>query len=306
MHRPILIIGNGPAAWGILSGLASAGSRQRAAVVAPEWPAPSVPGLSQVALGNVPIERAAWKAQRNWPAETMHGWVEHVDVSARTAIWRDGLGQEVVCRFDVLAAATGTKPRSLALPDGFKGRVMHFHGTADLAGWMALQEGERVTVVGGGLVGAEMVEMAVQRGCEVHWVMREDQIWSRILPPVQSSALAAEAMAHGVQLHFGTTDGMSLAVALGADVVGLAIGSVPEVPNGFPRSVEQNGFYIAGDASGGATGWAVAMAHGVAVGCAMAAGKPAPTPNPDGIPFRASFFRRKVVADSDIQAHKTT
>lgn len=306
MHRPILIIGNGPAAWGILSGLTSAGSRLRAAVVAPEWPAPSVPGLSQVALGNVPRERAAWKSQRDWPADAFHGWVTKVDAVARAVTWRDGLGQEVVCKFDLIAAATGTKPRTLPVPPSFDGRVLHFHGTADLAGWMSLRKGERVVVVGGGLVGAEMVEMAVQRGCEVHWVMREDQIWQHVLPPAQSSALATEASMHGVSLHFGQVDGMAHAVALGAKVIGMAIGSVPQLPNGFPRTDEVNGCYIAGDSWGGATGWAIAMAHGEAVGRAMAKRTAAPAPTQEGIPFRASFFRNKVTADGGESKHKET
>lgn len=306
MHRPILIIGNGPAAWGILAGLSAADARQRAAVVAPEWPAPSVPGLSQVALGNVPPARAAWKAQRAWPVETFHGWVERVDVEARTVVWRDGLGQRVVCGFDMLAAATGTRPRSLTLPDSFEGRVLQFHGTADLAGWTSLQSGERMAVVGGGLVGAEMVEMAVQRGCEVHWVMRERAIWSHVLSPGESAALEVEAEVHGVHLHFSAADALTVALACHPDVVGLAIGAEAQLPDGFPSGKPADGFYVAGDAWGGATGWAIAMAHGEAVGRAMGAGQQPPAPSANGIPFRASFFRHKVIATEAVSDKETT
>ena len=300
MHRRILIIGNGPAAWGILSGLSASDASIRPTVVAPDWPAPSVPGLSQVALGHVPIHRAAWKAQRLWPAETFHGVVERVDAEANQVHWRDGLGQQVVCTYDFLAAATGTAPRTLDIPSAFRGRILHFHRQADLAGWMALQPGERVAVVGGGLVGAEMVEMAVQKGCEVHWLLREGQIWSHILSHAASSILAQEAEAHGVHVHLNVADGLGHAVQLGAEVIGLAIGAAPHLPPGFPTDNRPHGVYIAGDAFGGPTGWATAMAHGNEVGRAMAAKVTAPPPSAAGIPFRASFFHQKVLAIGEV------
>jgi pyruvate/2-oxoglutarate dehydrogenase complex dihydrolipoamide dehydrogenase (E3) component len=300
MHRRILIIGNGPAAWGILSGLSSCDASIRPTVVAPDWPAPSVPGLSQVALGHVPIHRADWKAQRQWPAETLHGAVECVDAEARQVHWRDGLGQKVICTYEFLAAATGTAPRTLEIPSAFRGRILHFHRQADLAGWMALQPGERVAVVGGGLVGAEMVEMAVHKGCEVHWLLREGQIWPNILSHAASSILAREAEAHGVHMHFNVADGLGHAVQLGAEVIGLAIGAAPHLPPGFPTDNRPRGMYIAGDACGGPTGWATAMAHGKEVGRAMAAQVTAPPPSAAGIPFRASFFHQKVLAIGEV------
>ena len=296
MHRSFLILGNGPAAYGAALGWRSAGGKALPSIVAPNWPAPSVPGMTQVVLGHVPPRGADWKAARDWPAEVFTGTAESVDVLGRQVVWRDGFGQKVVCRFEQMVVATGTVPRQLDLPKAFAGEVLHFHSPQDMNAWARLSPGTRVVVVGGGLVGAEMVEMAVSQSCDVHWVMRERRIWPTQLSPGASALLLTEAQLHGVKVHASVEDVAGFAVGLAPEVLGMAVGAKAHSPAG--ASPVSGIVAHAGDAFGGPMGWAVAMRHGEAIGRHLAQNKgdAPPQPSASGIPFQASFFRQKVSA----------
>ena len=110
MHRELVIVGNGPAAWAAAEEWSRLGS-SRAAVLAPNWPAVSAPSLSQ--LGNGRMAEGVWKLERDWPADVLAGVVELVDAESRALNWRNSWGRELRMTYDHLILATGTRPRPL-------------------------------------------------------------------------------------------------------------------------------------------------------------------------------------------------
>jgi pyruvate/2-oxoglutarate dehydrogenase complex dihydrolipoamide dehydrogenase (E3) component len=285
MHRELIIVGNGPAAWAAAEEWSRLKSG-RAVVVAPNWPAISAPALSQ--QGNGRTKESAWKSERDWPADVLAGFVELVDSESRTLTWRNAWGREFQMTFDQLILATGTRPRPLNL-GATEARVLRLHEAADLEGWAQLREGQRLIVVGGGLVGAEMVEMGVARGCEVAWWVREDRIWPGVLSPSASQNLLHSAASHGVhvQFHQEIVPGQSIE----ADAIGLAIGTEPVLPS--IKGADLSGITIAGDAAGKGSGWAYAGAAGRAAVQTLCGMEPAAIDAHD-FPFRASLFHEKV------------
>lgn len=285
MHRELVIVGNGPAAWAAAEEWSRLKS-ERAVVVAPNWPAISAPGLSQ--QGNGRTVGSVWKRERDWSAEVLAGFVELVDAESRALTWRNSWGREFRMTFDQVILATGTRPRPLEL-GATEARLLRLHEAADLMGWAQLRAGERLIVVGGGLVGAEMVEMGVARGCEVEWWVREDRIWPRVLSASASQNLLLSATSHGVHVKFNQelVPGQSIQ----ADAIGLAIGTEPVLP--ALKGTDLSGVNIAGDAAGKGSGWAFAGAAGRSAVQAICGLEPM-TIDARDFPFRASLFHEKV------------
>ena len=59
-------------------------------------------------------------------------------------------------------------------------------------------------VVGGGLIGIEMVEMLRSRHVEVHYLVREASFWSRVLPSEESQMVNRHIVEHHVDLRLST------------------------------------------------------------------------------------------------------
>jgi len=288
MQRSILIAGNGPASWGFVQGYRSAGGRKDLTVVASEWPARNMPGMSKVITGHVPDSHMQWKPENKWRAEVLSGTVQSIDSHQSRATWRDSFGFQVDCSFDVFVAAIGTQPRQMELPRG-AWKIVHFHHSQDVVHWKSLRMGQRVVVVGGGLVGGEMVEMAISKGCEVHWLIREPNLWGQWLPPVASRLLQASAESLGVKLYLSCGDVGQRILSLTPALVGVAIGARPRTLEGMKEAIPN--VHVVGDAAGGAMGWVQARSEGHALGKALARGEMAPKPSiVRDIPFKASFF----------------
>ncbi|MFW6066956.1 MAG: NAD(P)/FAD-dependent oxidoreductase [Myxococcota bacterium] len=59
----------------------------------------------------------------------------------------------------------------------------------------------RIAVVGGGLIGIEAVEVALARGLEVDFFIREEWFWPMALDRAESSWIAERLREHGVRMH---------------------------------------------------------------------------------------------------------
>lgn len=287
MHRELVIVGNGPAAWAAAEEWVRL-KAGRALVLAPHWPAVSAPSLSQ--LGNGRVAELAWKPEQAWPADVLAGRVEMVDAEAGALKWRNSWGIGARLTFDLLLLATGTRPRLLEL-EASDAPVLRLHEAADLKGWAKLRAGERLVVVGGGLVGAEMVEMGVARGCEVEWWVREHRIWPHVLSASSSQNLLHSTQRHGVEVKFNQE--LVAGQSIQADAVGLAIGTEPVLP--AIHGTDLSRIFIAGDAAGKGSGWAFAGASGRATVRVML-GKEAEVLDARDFPFRASLFHDKICA----------
>lgn len=240
MGPRVLIIGASLAGLRCAEAVLAALPQVEVTLVGEEVHAPyNRPPLSKDALaglvaGEGGLERLAF---RHRLAGAAVGWrlgvrAEATDAAARTVTLNSGerLG------YDWLVAATGLRPRRMALPDAGARHVLR---TWDDAVRLAatLRPGARMLVVGAGFIGCEVAATAVRLGLSVTVIEPQAQPMLAALGPVVAAAMAAFHRAQGIDLRCGLTvtgaekgalilsDGNRLA----GDVIVEAVGSVPNV-----------------------------------------------------------------------------
>lgn len=141
--------------------------------------------------------------------------------------------------YDRLLLATGSRPRTLAVPGAnLPGihRLRTIGDSAKLRG--AIAAGKRVVVVGGGYLGLEVAAAAASAGARVTVVEIADRLLARVTTPEIAAHLARLHRAHGVEILCGTrvtAFGGREALAsvetdrgtITADVAVVGIGAVP-------------------------------------------------------------------------------
>ncbi|GIW43173.1 MAG: NADH dehydrogenase [Candidatus Binatia bacterium] len=145
--------------------------------------------------------------------------------------------------YDVLVLAPGAAPIRPSCPGTDLPGVFSVRSIPDsrkIRAWIEEQRPERAVVVGGGLIGLEMVENLSQRGLKVCVLEKLDQIVPP-LDPEMASWVAAHLRAHGVELHLNDglraieTENSQLCVVTEkghrhrAGMVILALGVKPEI-----------------------------------------------------------------------------
>jgi 3-phenylpropionate/trans-cinnamate dioxygenase ferredoxin reductase subunit len=161
-----------------------------------------------------------------------------LDIDPAEHIVRFGTGERL--HYDRLLLATGSAPRRLACPGGELDGVRYLR-TLDDARMLAgdLRAAERVVVIGGGWIGAEVAASARQPGTAVAVIDPAEVLLERVLGTEVGGFYTALHERHGVELHLGTgvealtgddrvravhtTDGQTLA----ADLVVVGIGVTP-------------------------------------------------------------------------------
>ena len=184
-------------------------------------------------------ERESWDTLR---IERIHDRVTDVDASARVVQLRRG----GAVRFDRLVLALGAGPR---WPE-WRGLAQARAGVTTLVSWQDLERCEALTagaraavVVGGGLIGIEMVECLRHHRVPTTFVVREPRYFPAALDPLESSVVLEAAARHGVRVL--TDDRVAEVQAdagghvrgvvtergqrLAADLLGVAIGVEPAV-----------------------------------------------------------------------------
>jgi NADPH-dependent 2,4-dienoyl-CoA reductase/sulfur reductase-like enzyme/rhodanese-related sulfurtransferase/anti-sigma regulatory factor (Ser/Thr protein kinase) len=151
-------------------------------------------------------------------------------------------GAELLLDYDKLVLATGSEP---VMPDieGIKlGNIFTLHGVADAEGIKsALERGKArdVVIVGGGLIGIEMTEALVRKGCRVTIVEKLPQIF-RLLDMELAMLVENQLESHGVRVltdtqvkRFQGKDTVESVVTdkgiYPADLVIIAVGNRPNV-----------------------------------------------------------------------------
>lgn len=151
-------------------------------------------------------------------------------------------GAELLLDYDKLVLATGSEP---VMPDieGIKlGNIFTLHGVTDAEGIKsALDRGKArdVVIVGGGLIGIEMTEALVKKGCRVTIIEKLPQIF-RLLDVELAMLVENQLESHGVRVltdtqvrKFQGRDTVESVVTdkgtYPADLVIIAIGNRPNV-----------------------------------------------------------------------------
>ncbi len=103
-----------------------------------------------------------------------------VDREHKRVLARDlASGEDTWLDYDYLVLATGATPVKPPIPGMDLEHVFTLHGVNDAEGirhWLSQERAHDVVVIGGGLIGVEVTEALVEKGCRVTMVELADQI----------------------------------------------------------------------------------------------------------------------------------
>lgn len=184
-----------------------------------------------------PYEKGFWQKNR---IELLQAHVSKIETEDKKLLLVNG--NEVL--FDSLIVATGSKPNKFGWPGQDLKGVQGLYSKQDLE---LLEENvkscKRAVVVGGGLIGIEMVEMLHSRNIPVTFLVRESSFWGKVLPKEQSEMVNREILENHIDLRLSTnmkeiiSDDQGRAKAVVTDsgeviecsIVGLTAGVSPNV-----------------------------------------------------------------------------
>ena len=110
-----------------------------------------------------------------------------------------------VMKYDELILATGSKPNKFGWPGQDLKGVQGLYSYQDLESMEENTKGIKyAVVVGGGLIGIEMVEMLLSRQIPVTFVARETSFWNGLLPPEESDMINNHIRSHHVDFRLST------------------------------------------------------------------------------------------------------
>ncbi len=148
-----------------------------------------------------PYERSVWKQKK---IHLVHDWVTDIDATR-------GLVSTSSSRsfaFDRLLLATGSCPRQPDWPGLAEARsgVVNFVSKQDLEKCEQLIPSARnATVVGGGLIGVELVECLVHHKVPVRFLVREPHFFHAALGKGEAAIVEAHLRHHGIDLRTNET-----------------------------------------------------------------------------------------------------
>lgn len=154
--------------------------------------------------GLEPYERHVYDRQR---IARVRGRCVDLSHTERTITLSDGK----TLAWDALVIATGARPRTLELPgisqgESLKTGVVHFVSMSDLDACEALVPStKRAVVVGGGLIGVELVDSLLHHGIATTFVAREKWYWPAGLCREEGELVAAHIRKRGVDLRLDAT-----------------------------------------------------------------------------------------------------
>lgn len=184
-----------------------------------------------------PYEDWFWEKNR---INLKRAYVSTVETSSNSIVLNSGerLG------YDELIIATGSSPNKFGWPGQDLKGVQGMYSFQDLESMEADTKGiERAVVVGGGLIGIEMVEMLLSRQIPVTFLVREASFWDNVLPKQESDMINRHIRSHQVDLRLETelkeilsnNDGAVRAVVtksgeeIPCQFVGLTVGVHPNI-----------------------------------------------------------------------------
>jgi NAD(P)H-nitrite reductase large subunit len=203
-----------------------------------------------------PYENGFWKKNN---IDLIQETVSEVDTHKKEVVFTD----KTRLSYDKLVIATGSKSNKF----GWKGQdlqgVVSLYHKQDIEQLEQLAVNcKRAVVVGGGLIGIELVEMLLSRNIPVTFLVREKSFWNTILPPGESELINRHILEHHVDLRLDTNldeiisneNGFAKAIktdkgeTIECSIVGLTVGVSPNIdflktsPVELGRGVKVNRF----------------------------------------------------------------
>jgi NAD(P)H-nitrite reductase large subunit len=108
-------------------------------------------------------------------------------------------------KYDKLVIATGSKSNMPQYPGIDLKGVQGLYGMPDVELMMKnTKNAQRGVIVGGGLIGIEMVEMLLSKNIHVSFLIRENVYWNSVLPREEATLVTKHIKEHFVDLRTGT------------------------------------------------------------------------------------------------------
>ena len=210
--------------------------------------------LMYVFMGHLKMEHTKPYEDHFWKKNDINLVFKHVidiDTSNKQVIFETSNALS----YDILILATGSKSNRL----NCKGQ--NFHGVVSLYSKSDLENIEKLAltckkavVVGGGLIGLELVEMLLSRNIEVTFMIRETSFWNSVLPVEDSLLIQRHILEHNVDLKIKTSlkeiisneSGVVKAVItdngeiIDCDMVALTVGVSPNIELLENTNIETN------------------------------------------------------------------
>lgn len=144
-----------------------------------------------------PYENWFWEKNR---INLVHDEVVDVDFKAQALKLKNS---DIV--YDNLIIATGSKPNKFGWPGQDLPGVRGLYSLQDLEYLESISDTiSSAAVVGGGLIGIELVEMLLSRGKKVHFIVRDKSFWSNVLSEEEGRMLEEHMVKdHHVDLRLG-------------------------------------------------------------------------------------------------------
>lgn len=195
-----------------------------------------------------PYEDHFWEKNR---IDLIHDRVTGIDAAGKSL----SLEQGNAINYDVLIIATGSKSRFFGWPGQDLKGVQGLYGIPDLEAMETYTKDiNRAVVVGGGLIGIEMVEMLHSRNIPVTFLVRETNYFEHLFPLEESQIINQEIRDHHVDLQLqtelkealGDNDGRVRAIVSSKDeeipcqFLGLTTGVAPNIGIVEASDVETN------------------------------------------------------------------
>ncbi len=184
-----------------------------------------------------PYEDWFWEKNR---IDLVKDFVKHVDFDNKHL----HLASNTSLSYDKLIIATGSASNKFGWPGQDLPGVQGLYNLQDLESMEQASKGiKRAVVVGGGLIGIEMVEMFLSRKIPVTFLVREQSFWDMVLPPEESQMINRHIREHHVDLRLSTeiteilqgSNGRCRAVKtksgeeIACEFVGLTVGVHPNI-----------------------------------------------------------------------------
>jgi NAD(P)H-nitrite reductase large subunit len=145
-----------------------------------------------------PYEDWFWKKNR---LDLVFGHVEKIETSEKTLLLKSGKKLP----YDILIIASGSRSNKMGWPGENAQGVQTLYGYQDLQNMKERTRGiDHAVVVGGGLIGIEMVEMLRSRKIDVTMLVREPEFWSNVLPLQEANMISRHIRSHHVNLKLNT------------------------------------------------------------------------------------------------------
>jgi len=184
-----------------------------------------------------PYEDWFWEKNR---IDLVRAYVNKVDFGTKTLELDNG--KHII--YDDLILATGSKSNKFGWPGQDLKGVQGLYNYQDLESMEEDTKGiDHAVIIGGGLIGIEMVEMLLSRDIPVTFLVREQSFWDNILPHQESALINRHINEHHVDLRLSTElkeivsdeNGRAKSVITGSgeeipcQFVGLTVGVSPNV-----------------------------------------------------------------------------